>query len=156
MKIGTFNIWNHDKNYNRRMDLLADVVLQEKFDLIVMQEVRDEEIVNSLASKCDYEFTYWKKYFDCQEGLAILSRYRIDNFWTNWDDNEDTHNSGLMYVRCKIDNHYIDVMNIHLDYEKSTHREIEILKAVRFLDSCTGDYKFLAGDFNTTQNSSIY
>jgi endonuclease/exonuclease/phosphatase family metal-dependent hydrolase len=156
MRIGTFNIWNHDKDYHRRMDLLVELLIQNKLDLIVMQEVRDEYIVNRLASECGFEFTYWKKYFDCQEGLAVLSRYRIDSFWTNWDDNQDIHNSGLMYVRCEVNKKFIDIMNIHLDYEKASHREIEILKAIKYLEGCDGEYKFLLGDFNTTQNSSVY
>lgn len=156
MRIASFNIWNHDKDYERRMNLLIGLFQREDFDVIALQEVRDELIVNRIATECNFEYKYWKKYFDCQEGLAILSKYKIDSTWTNWDDNEDIHNSGSMYIRCVVDGLQIDIMNVHLDYKRSSYRELEIVKALDFLGTCNGDYKFLLGDFNTTPNSSIY
>ncbi len=156
MRIASFNIWNHDKNYELRMDLLVELFRSKKFDIIALQEVHDELIVKRIASECNYEYTYWKKYFDCQEGLAILSKYRIDATWTNWDDNEDTHNSGLMFVKCFVNGKYINIMNVHLDYKRASYREIEVLKAIDYLENCGEGYKLMLGDFNTTQNSSVY
>lgn len=156
MKIATYNIWNHDKEYNQRMNLLIGLIREKEIDILVLQEVRDELIVKRIASECDYKYSHWKKYFDCQEGLAILSKYQIDNTWTNWDDNEYDHNSGAMYIRCEVAGNYIDIMNVHLDYEKASQREAGIIEASEFLDKCEGDYKFLLGDFNTIENSSVY
>lgn len=156
MKLGSYNIWNHDTNYDTRMDLLINLIKEEKFDILVLQEVRDEDIVNKIVQKCNYKFSYWKKYFDCQEGMAIFSNHEILKTWTNWDENEDVHNSGLMFAQIKYNDACIGIMNVHLDYKYASNREIEILKATEYLKNIDSDYKFLLGDFNSPPNSSIY
>jgi endonuclease/exonuclease/phosphatase family metal-dependent hydrolase len=156
MKIATYNIWNSEESYSDRMKLLIDLIKKENIDLIALQEVKDEEIVKKIKDECNYEYSYWKKYFDCEEGLAILSRFPMNNLWTNWDDSEDVHNSGLMYTTIGIEQYKVGIMNVHLDWKKVRNREIEIAKAIKHFDSQETDYDILLGDFNASDNSSIY
>lgn len=156
MKIATYNIWNVDQDYELRMDLVINTIHDENLDIVALQEVRDESIVNRIAKACGFRHKFWKEYFDCQEGLAILSKYEIEKTWTNWNESTYTHNCGLMYAKCKVDDKYIDILNLHLDYEKASNKEIGIVDAVEYLKGCDGAYQILLGDFNTTENSSVY
>jgi len=144
MKIGTYNIWNENRNYERRMDLLIELINEKKIDILGLQEVRDEAIVQRIKEECGFKDYFWKQYFDCQEGLAILSNYRLTNRWTNWDGTGDIHNSTLMCVHFEIRDQTIALMNVHLDDVLSTNREIEIVKAVNYMkhiETHTGFYQ---------------
>ncbi len=156
MKVITYNIWNTDTSFDERMNLLSDVLQAEKADVIALQEVRSERVVNELKKKLGMKFHYFKKYHDCQEGLAVLTKYPILEQWTNWDKNTDTHNSGIMYLKLSVGNKVIGITNIHLDYKSALSREIEIIKAIENNDLHETDYDLILGDFNTVENSSIY
>lgn len=75
MKIASFNIWNSDQNHDIRIKMLSQKLYELQVDVIALQEVRDETIVQKLSTSCDLPFYAWMKYEDCQEGLAILSKY---------------------------------------------------------------------------------
>lgn len=156
MKLCTYNIWNHDTNYKKRMDHLIDLLQVEDVDILALQEVRSEEVVKRLAQACGFDFYHWKKYHDCQEGLAILSKYEILDTWTNWDTSIDVHNSGTMIVTIKYQDLTIGVLNVHLDHKHAENREIEICKLIRASNTLKADYKLMLGDFNCTPHSSVY
>lgn len=127
MRLTTYNIWNSEINYSKRIDLLVCVLREEMSDFIALQEVKDESIVIKLNKELGFPFYYWKKYHDCEEGLAILSKYEIKNIWTNWDDNTDVHNSGIMFAEVMYKEKIIGITNVHLDYKHAHNREIEIV-----------------------------
>ncbi len=60
MRLITFNIWNHDSNFDERLNLLTKLIANEKADIVALQEVRSEEVVNRINQVCDYKFIYWK------------------------------------------------------------------------------------------------
>lgn len=156
MKIGTYNIWNDKRNFEGRMDLLIELINEKKIDVLGLQEVRDEAVVKRIKEECGFKDYFWKQYFDCQEGLAILSNYSLTNRWTNWEETEDIHNSTLMCVNFEIGNQIIALINLHLDDVLSTNRETEIVKAVNYMNHQNVNYKFLIGDFNTYPDSKVY
>lgn len=156
MKVVSYNIWNNDTNYSKRIDLLVSLLKDEEIDILALQEVRDINVVQRIKNECQFEHYYWKEYFDCIEGLAVLSKYPIISSWTNWDDTEDVHNSGIMNVILNIDGLKIGVTNVHLDYKHSYNREIEIVKAVKMVEELEVDYNMMLGDFNTYPNSVIH
>lgn len=80
------------------MENLVSLLKDKEIDVLMLQEVRDQSTVLALKGDCGFSYYYWKEYFDCKEGLAILSSYPLTNMWTNWDGNEDVHNSGSMAV----------------------------------------------------------
>lgn len=156
MKVCSYNIWNHNENYDSRMEMLIELLNNENVDVLALQEVRDKAIIDRISNECDLEYVCWKKYHECEEGLAILSKYKVNNCWTNWDETDDVHNCGSMYVEISYKELSIGFMNIHLDWKNVYNREFEIVKAVRFYDSMKHDYKFMLGDFNSTPESSVY
>ncbi len=156
MKVVTYNIWNNATNYSRRIDLLISLLKDEEIDILVLQEVRDESVVQRIENECKLNYSCWKEYFDYKEGLAILSKYPIISSWTNWDDTEDVHNSGVMNVILNIDGLKLGVTNVHLDYKRSYYREIEIVKAVKRIEEPDVDYNLILGDFNTYPHSIIH
>lgn len=158
MKIATYNIWNSDVNYVERINLLIQILREEKIDILVLQEVRDSNVVEYIKRECQFIEYRWKEYPDFAEGLAILSAYPIIRYWTNWDTgDEDIHNSGIMNVVLNVDGTKISITNVHLDYKRSYYREIEIVKAVRRIEEeSDAAYFFMLGDFNTYPNSVIH
>jgi len=138
------------------MVILLEVLKAENADVIALQEVRDEEVVLKLKRELGLKYHYYKKYHDCQEGLAIITRYEISDIWTNWDKSTDVHNSGVMHVKLLVGKLVLGVSNIHLDYKQALNREIEIIKAISNNDLHQTDYDLILGDFNTVENSSIY
>ena len=156
MKLITYNIWNHDSNFNERLDLLADLLHKEKADIISLQEVRNESVVQKIQEVCKFPHAYWKGYHDCEEGLVILSKHKILSAWTNWDTSTDVHNSGSMCIEIGYKNKRVSVSNVHLDYKYAHNREIEILKLTEYVKTLETDYNILLGDFNTYPNSSIH
>jgi len=138
------------------MDLLTKLIRSEKLDILALQEVKAEYIVKQIAAECEYEYYYWKKYHDCEEGLAILSKYPILETWTNWDASTDVHNSGSMVIVIEENDLKISVSNVHLDYKYSMNREVEIRKVIDQIERMKTDYNILLGDFNTYPNSSIH
>ncbi|MCM1991513.1 endonuclease/exonuclease/phosphatase family protein [Oceanirhabdus seepicola] len=157
MKILTYNIWVSEKDFDIRLELLCEVIKQNNVDIIGLQEVRDEGVVNYIREKCGYEYSLWKKYHDCEEGLAILSRYPIIHSETNWEENEEIHNSGVLRTVIDYKGMNIGVTNVHLDYKSALNREIEIVKAIKRIKKYeTTDYEFIIGDFNSYENSSVH
>jgi len=138
------------------MDQLTELLKTEAIDVLLLQEVRDEALVMRVREACDFDHYYWKEYFDCKEGLAILSRHPISAPWTNWDDNEDVHNSGSMCVNVLYKDLSVSIMNVHLDYKLAANREVELLKALTYLEKQDADYRVIAGDFNTYPASKLY
>jgi len=138
------------------MEALVSLIKDKDIDLLMLQEVREEAVVLKLKEACAFSHYYWKEYFDCKEGLAILSRDPLTNLWTNWDENEDVHNSGSMAVIIETEELKIALMNVHLDYKFAHNREIELEKALNHLKTQEADYKIIAGDFNTYPRSNLY
>jgi len=157
MKICTYNIWNSDINYNCRLELLLSVINNNDIDILGLQEVRDVDTVDYIKTSCGFEYSFWKKYSDCEEGLAILSRYPITHSETNWDNKDEIHNSGVMRVVIDCNGINIGLTNVHLDYKSALNREIEIVEAMKKIDNNSiGEYELILGDFNSYPNSSIY
>jgi len=155
-KIVTYNLWNHNSNFDKRIKMIGNILKVEKADVIVLQEVRSKVIVHELQKACDMPYVYWKKYHDCEEGLAILSQHKILSTWTNWDVSTDVHNSGSMCIEVMYRNKRLSISNVHLDYKYALNREKEILKLTEYIKSLKADYNIMAGDFNTYPNSSIH
>lgn len=157
MRIATYNIWVSETNFNRRLNLLAKVLNQARADFVALQEVRDKEVVNFLASSCGFPCALWKKYHDCNEGLAVLSNFPIIFHLTNWEGAGDTNNSFVLRTVVDYPGMQIGFTNLHLDSESAVNREIGIVNAVKMLKAYPySAYEILLGDFNAGPDSSIH
>lgn len=157
MKILTYNIWNAEREFDKRLELLCKVILSCDADIIALQEVKNEEVVDYLKFNCKYQYSLWKKYCGYDEGLAILSRYPIIFNATNWESKKITHNSSVLRTVIACNNKSIGITNLHLDYESALNREIGILETVMMVEKggkC--DYELMLGDFNASPESSVY
>jgi len=137
------------------MDLLEDILVDKDIDVLVLQEVRDEGVVNRLKERAGFSYSFWKKYEDCQEGLAILSRYEMTDLWDNWDQ-AVLYNSGALVAKIDYKGFDILIGDIHLDYKYAHHREEALLTVHKHLAASQADYRILAGDFNAYPESQIY
>lgn len=157
MKIITYNIWNSDNNFKIRLEQLCKILINCNADIIGLQEVRNEEIVDYIKNQCNYKYSLWKKYFDENEGLVILSRYPIIFAETNWESGRTVNNCFVLRIVVDYENKKIGIANIHLDYESVLNRENEIVETVKMIERYEkSDYELLIGDFNSYPESSIY
>jgi endonuclease/exonuclease/phosphatase family metal-dependent hydrolase len=157
MKIVSYNLWNVEKNIDRRLELLCSTLDEVMPDTAGFQEVRSLEDVEYIKGKCGYEYSIWRKYYDCEEGLAILSKHPIIHCETNWEDNSETHNSFAIRTIIQYNDMKIGLTNLHLDYESPLNREIEIVNTVKMIEKrAECDYEIMLGDFNDHPNSSTH
>jgi len=157
MKIASYNIWNSEINFEARLNLLVKVLLELELDIIALQEVKNEEVVKLIAWGIGLKHYCWQPYSDCEEGLAIISKYPMTFNWNNWDKVMDFHNTGVINVSMKIGDVRVGITNVHLDYKRALYREIEIVNAIKKIeDRESNDYEIILGDFNTYPNSSIH
>lgn len=157
MKIATYNIWNSNCNFNIRLKLLCKLLVNCNADIIAIQEVKNKEVVDYIKDQCKYEYSLWKKYYDQNQGLAILSKYPVVFAETNWEKESNVHNSFVLRTIIDYNNKKIGVTNLHLDYESALNRETEIVKAIKMIETYNkSDYELLLGDFNSYTESSVY
>lgn len=156
MRILTYNLWNHDKNFSERLELTCELIKANLVDILALQEVRDKGVVNYIKSQCGFAYAFWKKYDDCDEGLAVLSQFPIIKKESNWDGDIDTQNCGIMRTVIDANGVKLGINNLHLDYKSALNREIEIVKFVKRIEEEPCKYEILLGDFNSSPNSSIY
>ncbi|WP_346962164.1 endonuclease/exonuclease/phosphatase family protein [Clostridium sp.] len=79
MKIATYNVWNENKGGGNRFNQLINEINNVNADVIGLQEVTTHFFYDILTKRTDYEYCEFKKYEDEDEGLAILSRYPLEN-----------------------------------------------------------------------------
>jgi endonuclease/exonuclease/phosphatase family metal-dependent hydrolase len=156
MKIGTYNIWNDPRHFDARMEMLKTALAQQNLDILALQEVRDESALLRIQAACGFQHILWRQYPQHQEGLALLSRYSLQDIWVNWDSDRDIQNSRLMCSTVQVDGRRMAMMNVHLDWQRATSREREILHALAHLDDVNADYKFILGDFNCYPEERLY
>jgi endonuclease/exonuclease/phosphatase family metal-dependent hydrolase len=157
MKILSYNIWNNDRDFTPRLELLAKTIREIDPDIIALQEVRNYRVVQYIQSETRLEHYCWQPYPDCEEGLAIFSKYPITFNWNNWDNDMDFHNSGVVNLSVSLNNKKIGITNVHLDYKRALYRELEIVKAVKRIEGgVSNDYELMLGDFNTYPISSVH
>jgi len=157
MRVVTYNVWLADDNFDKRMDLLSKVLKESCADIVALQEVRDENVVRRIGDSCGFGHTLWKRYYDWNEGMAILSKYPIIDHETNWEDNQIVNNSFVLRAVVDCGNIALGITNVHLDYQSALNREVEITKTVKMIESHTdSNYELLLGDFNCYPNSSVH
>lgn len=143
MRIATYNVWDSDTGMPMRFRQLIDEIIRIKADIICLQEVSDRKKHDSFSSLCGYG----NSYYQAQTGLSILSRYPIENA-------ADFEYGTSAYIQLK--DKILLVTNVHLSWEKASLREKAIVDISKNISSINTDYTFLMGDFNSSENSSVY
>lgn len=143
MRIATYNIWDSDMGMPMRFRQLIDEIIGSKADIICLQEVSDREKHDGFVRLCGYSYSH----FYAQAGLSILSRYPIDK-------SSDFEYSTSAYIQ--LERKTFLVTNVHLPWERSSSREKAIVDIVENTANMKADYTILAGDFNSSENSSVH
>lgn len=143
MKIATYNIWDSDMGMPIRFRQLTDEISRTNADIICLQEVSDVEKHYSFAKLCGYDHSHWQS----ETGLSILSRYPIDR-----TDDFEYGTSAHIQLESKT----LLVINVHLPWERASLREKAIVNIIEKTSDIKADYTFIAGDFNSSENSSVH
>ena len=143
MRIATYNIWNSSRGMPRRGELLIDEVKALDADILALQEV-SEDASEMIAKECGYEHHCFAT---DPYGLAILSRYPITS--------HRVVDYGLMaMIQCGEDT--MLVTDVHLPYDSVLKQEHSMVNIVKMIQGMEADYKWIMGDFNGSDQSSVH
>lgn len=161
MRTATFNIWNSGSS-SKRIPAICEEIKNKNIDLIALQEVKTtlnkNRLIKMLAKKTGYEYFYFKKYDNDEEGLAFLSRYPIVFRKAIWETESGKHLQCAINVIIRFDNIKVAFTNVHLSYESALERELQITSIINWITNFKKEdiNEILLGDFNCYPESSIY
>lgn len=156
MRIATYNVWNDAKSAGGRFKQLVEEINNVDADIIGLQEVTTQ-FYNDLLKKTDYEYCEYRKYKNEEEGLAILSRYPLDECFILSNTEEFSYSRGL-HVKFEVGKLKYSLMNVHLPSDSAKLQETQIIAIDKFikLQKDKVDYLIMIGDFNGGVNSSVH
>lgn len=151
MKIATYNIWVSKKGMPYRKDQIINEINTLDSDIIVLQEVKDRDFSEELAKSTNYLnhcFTPLEAPLGYEEyGLAVYSKYPIKyHKYTN---------NALIVIIEHMDN-LILIVNVHLPWDSILAKEECIVNIIKEISTISSDYRFILGDFNCSEESSVY
>jgi len=141
MKICTFNIWNADTNFNKRLELLVKEISNHSIDILALQEVKNETTFNHIKTKTEFEYGFY------YEGLAFLSNYEIKEY-----EKSNKDNNFILRVVYKDSS----FTNVHLDWKNKETRVIGIDTYYDMLEKNAFENEFLLGDFNNIPEDQLH
>lgn len=143
MRIATYNVWDSGMGMPARLGQLADEITGAEADVVCLQEVSSREWHDRLSALCGYGNAHWQ----AQTGLSILSRYPI---------HQTADLEYGAFARVQIEGKALLIVNVHLPWERASLREKAIVNIVERTADIEADYTLLAGDFNSSENSSVH
>jgi len=166
LRVMTYNI-HVGIGMDKKLDLrrIADVINQEKPDLVGLQEVdrgvqrtqRIDEIVElSKLTRMDYAFAFNLPYQGGQYGVAILSRFPIRATEHRLYKNlREAERRGFIRAEVRIDGRVVHFVTTHLDYQHDDGRLFEAQQMLAFLGEVKGPL-IVVGDFNDLPTGQTY
>lgn len=143
MKIATYNIWESPVGMPLRFVQIVNEIVNQNADIMCLQEVSDIKTQAELALQCKYSYFC----FCPLTGLLILSRLPI----------EERHELPYaLAVRVNENQKSLIVVNVHLPWDSVVKQENAIIEIMEKTRQMQADYMFILGDFNNSENSSIY
>ncbi len=157
MKIATYNVWNENKGTGNRFNQLINEINNVNADVIGLQEVTTHFFYDILTKRTDYQYCEFKKYEDEDEGLAILSRYPLENCIFLHTHEELAHSRALN-VLFQVGKSRFSFTNVHLPWDsvKAQEEQIVAINKYMHMQSNQADYLIMLGDFNSGINSSVH
>ncbi|MBQ7955915.1 MAG: endonuclease/exonuclease/phosphatase family protein [Lachnospiraceae bacterium] len=157
MKIATYNVWNEEEGVGSRFEQLMNEITTVDADIIALQEVTTQFYMD--ATKClqMYQYSEYRNYFEENEGLAILSKYPLENCVFLHEEEAYCHSNALN-VQFQVENVRFSLTNVHLPWESIKIKEEQIIAIDRFMheqNECA-HYCILLGDFNCDISSSVH
>lgn len=154
MKIATYNVWND--NITIRIDQLIKEIENIDVDLIGLQEV-PSVFWTALLNKTKYSNNIYFTYNDRNEGLAILSKHKLNNAFFLYESSE-FENSYAMNVIIELNAIKYSITNVHLPWDSALTKEKQIVAIDKYIhkQGSMVDFSVLLGDFNCTGDSSVH
>lgn len=112
-------------------------------DIVCLQEVDDIKMQDELVLQCKYPYSC----FYPQAGLLVLSRLPIE---------ESFELPYALTVRVTQNQKRLILINVHLPWDSVIKQENAIVEITESTRQIQTDYLFILGDFNNSENSSIY
>lgn len=166
LRVMTYNI-HVGVGMDKKLDLerIAGVISNEHPDLVGLQEVdrgvkrtelRDEIVELAKLTGMDYAFAHNLDYQGGQYGVAILSRFPIQNIdHRKYDNTREAERRGMLRVEIKLDGRTINFATTHLDYQYEDGRVFETEQMLKFLGTVKGPL-IVVGDFNDEPAGAAY
>jgi endonuclease/exonuclease/phosphatase family metal-dependent hydrolase len=166
LRIMTYNI-HVGVGMDKKLDLqrIADVINKEKPDLVGLQEVdrgvkrtegKDEIAELAAMTRMDYAFAHNLDYQGGQYGVAILSRFLLQNIDHRMFENKrEAERRGLLRVEVEVEGTLINFVTTHLDYQYSDGRVFETEQMLKFLENVKGPLIVVA-DMNDEPSGDAY
>ncbi len=158
LRVMTFNI-HVGMGMDKKLDMqrIADVIIQERPDLVGLQEVdrgvRRTEGIDEIAelarmTRMDYAFGHNLDYQEGQYGVAILSKFLIEKIdHRKYENRREAERRGMLLVAVDIGGRTINFATTHLDYQRDDGRLFETEQLLRFLADVKNPL-IVVGDFN--------
>lgn len=157
MKIATYNVWNENNGKETRFNQLINEIKTIDADIIALQEVTEHFFKNHLTTELNYKYCEFRQYKDKDEGLAILSKYEInDLFFLN--TSEEFSYSAALNIIFQVGELKFSLTNVHLPWDSAKIKEHQIVAIDRYIheNKKQADWCILLGDFNGSLNSSVH
>ncbi|MGE6492768.1 endonuclease/exonuclease/phosphatase family protein [Exiguobacterium sp. NPDC077395] len=161
MRIATYNIWNHDTLWQKRIDAICQEVKRIDADVIALQEVRSYEegsVAHDIAEATGYPYCVFHAYPDSpDEGLAFLSKVPFSSVEAIWEEDVEESNFCATRVTLTFGGQEWGITSVHLNWRSSSIRELQMRAVQDWLSKgCRKSVEVLCGDFNDHPQSTIY
>ena len=152
---------------DKKLDLqrIADVIKQEKPDLVGLQEVdrgvkrtegKDEIAELVKMTGMHSAFAHNIDFQGGQYGVAILSRYPITSTdHRKYENKRVAERRGMLRVEVNVAGRTLNFVTTHLDYQYADGRLFETEQLLKFLEGVKGPL-IVTGDFNDEPAGSSY
>lgn len=141
MKLLTYNIWEDNKDFSKRKELLIKEINSLDIDYIAFQEVKKLTHLNYIIENTDFKYGYF------YEGLGFISKHKLKQTKTFNEDNN-------FIQRLTYEN--IAFTNLHLDWRDESKRRKGLSTVIDFIEEDPQVYEFILGDFNSSPESTIH
>lgn len=166
LRVMTYNI-HVGVGMDKKLDLqrIADVIIKEKPDLVGLQEVdrgvkrtegKDEIAELAKMTHMDYAFAHNLDYQGGQYGVAMLSRFLLNNIEHRMFENKrEAERRGLLRAQVDVGGKLVNFVTTHLDYQYADGRLFETEQMLKFLEDTNGPLIVVA-DMNDKPSGEAY
>jgi endonuclease/exonuclease/phosphatase family metal-dependent hydrolase len=152
---------------DKKLDLqrIADVIIKEKPDLVGLQEVdrgvnrtegKDEIAELAKMTRMDYAFAHNLDFQGGQYGVAILSRFLLNNVEHRMFENKrEAERRGMLRAEVDVGGKLVNFITTHLDYQYADGRVFETEQLLKFLENVNGPL-LLVADMNDEPSGEAY
>ena len=161
MRIATYNIWNHDTLWQKRIEAICEEVNRINADVIALQEVHsyeEDSVAHDIAEATGYPFCVFHAYPDSpNEGLAFLSKIPLSSVEAIWEEDVEESNFCATRVTFTLGGQEWRLTNVHLNWRSVSIRERQMATVRSWLHKGRQkSVEVLCGDFNDHPQSTIY